>query len=79
MSSPGEGGARLRVHKVREAQPMLGYKIFDRGYRLPHVDGHNGEPIVFVALIESFESAPLPYTVGSPGGPKVQEEDFATE
>ena len=62
-----------------ETQAMLVDEVLDLLHRLAHVDGHDGEASVFVSLIQGFESAPLPYTVGSPGGPKVQKEDFATE
>jgi hypothetical protein len=67
------------IQYVREAHLVLRHELFDFVRRLTHVNGENDKPIVFVALIEGFESAPLPLAVGSPCRPKVQQDDLATE
>jgi hypothetical protein len=64
---------------MRKAQAVLVDEVLDLLYRFSHVNGHDGEPILPVSLVQGFESVPLPLTVWSPGRPKVQEDDFATD
>jgi hypothetical protein len=52
---------------------MLGDIGLNEVRRFSHIDAQHHESLVFVALMECFESGPLSQTVGSPGGPKVYE------
>ena len=58
---------------------MLGNIGFHEVWRFAHIDAQHYESLVFVALMERFESGPLSETVGSPGGPKVQEDHLPFE
>jgi hypothetical protein len=64
---------------VREAEAMASHIGLDQGRRFPQVHRQNREPLAFVFLIEGFESRPLSLTPGSPGGPKVHQDNLPTE
>jgi hypothetical protein len=58
---------------VWKCQAVLGDIGFHKVRRFPHIDAQHHESLVFVTLIERFESSPLSQTVGSPRGPKIHE------
>jgi hypothetical protein len=64
---------------VRKCQAVLGNIGFHEVQRFAHIDTKHYESLVFIALMQRFESGPLSQTVGSPGGPKVHKYHLSLE
>jgi hypothetical protein len=69
----------IHIQQVRKSQSVLGNIGFYEVQRFAHIDTEHHESLVFIALMERFESGPLSQTVGSPGSPKVHEYHLSLE
>ena len=63
----------VSIEEMRKAQMMTRDIAMDFRLGFAHVHRQNLEALVLIALIQSFESAPLPLAPPSPGGPEIEQ------
>ena len=75
----GQGDGWMPFVVSNWVEAMANRIVPDQRCRFSDVHRHDHQALVFIFPVESFESTPLPLTVGSPGGPEVQQDNLSQE